>query len=199
MKLLLFSDLHGDRDAARSLVGRSRDFDVLVGAGDFGNMRRGVEKCIDVLKQVAIPTVLVPGNNESFEELTRACNSWPQAHVLHGTSITLSGVPFFGLGGGVPVTPFGDWSFDFTEEQAAQLLRDCPFGAVLVSHSPPQGAVDRSSGGQSLGSVAVREAVLQKQSRLVVCGHIHASAGQSATIEQTSIVNAGPNGIEWIL
>ncbi|HVF84510.1 MAG TPA: metallophosphoesterase family protein [Abditibacteriaceae bacterium] len=199
MKLLLFSDLHGDVAAAESLAERSRNFDVVVGAGDFGNMRRGVEKCIHVLKNMTTPTVLVPGNNESAEELRRACDSWPQVHVLHGSGVTLFDVPFWGIGGGIPPTPFGDWSFDFSEEQAAPLLQDCPLGAVLVSHSPPQGAVDRSSSGQNLGSVAVRKTVLQKQPRLVVCGHVHACAGQSATIGRTPVVNAGPKGIRWNL
>src|SRR5207247_10447169 len=70
---------------------------------------------------------------------------------------TLFRSEFFGIGGGIPVTPFGAWSYDFTEEQAQELLQNCPARCVLVSHSPPKGAVDRA-GGQSLGSVAVRDA-----------------------------------------
>ena len=69
---------------------------------------------------------LVAGNNESTAELAAACNDWPAATVLHGSSVTLAGQTFFGLGGGVPVTPFGSWSYDFSEEQAAELLRPCP-------------------------------------------------------------------------
>ena len=80
---------------------------------------------------------------------------------------------FFGLGGGVPVTPFGAWSYDLTEEEAGGLLASCPEGCVLVSHSPPKGAVDVSSRGQSLGSVAVRRCVERARPALVVCGHIH--------------------------
>ena len=93
------------------------------------------------------------------------------------------------------MTPFGDWSYDFSEADAAHLLRGCPVGAVLVSHSPPKGAVDLSSSGRSLGSTAVREAVVRLKPRLVVCGHIHASAGQQARLGQTPIVNAGPGGV----
>src|SRR5262249_7874393 len=104
-----------------------------------------------------------------------------------------------GLGGGVPVTPFGSWSYDLTEEQAAGLLAGCPPGAVLVSHSPPQGAVDVSSRGQSLGSVSVRAAIQRTRPLLVVCGHIHASAGQQASIGTTPVVNAGPAGVWWEL
>jgi Icc-related predicted phosphoesterase len=97
------------------------------------------------------------------------------------------------------VTPFGSWSYDFTEDQAASLLARCPVGAVLVSHSPPQGVVDVSSRGQSLGSAAVRDAILSKKPRLVVCGHIHESGGQIAWLGKTPVVNAGPTGVMWEL
>ncbi len=199
VKLLLFSDLHCDARAARRLVERSAEVDVVVGAGDFATVRRGLERTIDVLRAIDKPAVLVPGNSESDAELAAACRSWPQARVLHGSGTIVAGVRFWGLGGGVPVTPFGAWSFDFTENQAEQLLAPCPEGAVLVTHSPPKGAVDVSSTGASLGSVAVRRAVEEKKPALVVCGHIHESAGQTATIGDTPVVNAGPSGRVWDL
>jgi Icc-related predicted phosphoesterase len=199
MNLLLFSDLHADAAAARRLVQRSRTADVVVGAGDFGNVRRDVRVCIDVLRAIDRPAVLVAGNNESTDELVHACRDWPQAHVLHGSGVTVAGVAFFGLAGGVPVTPFGAWSYDFTEGQAAELLAGCPEGCVLVSHSPPRGTVDVASNGKSLGSTAVRGAILRVRPLLVVCGHIHGSAGQHVLLGDTPVVNAGPAGVEWEL
>jgi Icc-related predicted phosphoesterase len=195
MKLLLFSDLHRDVAAARRMVELARGADVVIGAGDFASVRQGISICLDVLRTIGLPSVLVPGNNESFDELVAACSGWPSAVVLHGTGTEIAGVPFFGLGGGIPVTPFGSWSYDFTEAEAARLLSDCPAAAVLVSHSPPKGAVDRSSSGQSLGSTAVQEAVLRLQPRLVVCGHIHQCAGQRSMIGETRVINAGPGGV----
>ncbi|HWE37437.1 MAG TPA: metallophosphoesterase family protein [Isosphaeraceae bacterium] len=199
MKLLLFSDLHTDTRAARSLVERAADegIDVLVGAGDFGSVRRDVRACVDVLRALTLPAILVAGNNETTDELVAACRDWPTAHVLHGNGAEIAGRTFFGLGGGVPVTPFGAWSYDFTEDEAAALLDPCPAGCVLVSHSPPKGAVDLDSRGRSHGSTAVRAAILRNHPVLVVCGHIHASAGQAATIGPTPVVNAGPEGIVW--
>jgi Icc-related predicted phosphoesterase len=199
VRLLLFSDLRADLAAARRLALMAASADVLVGAGDFGNARREVGACLDVLAATGKPAVLVPGNNESADELSSAARVWPQAHVLHGTATTLDGVTFFGLGGGVPVTPFGDWSFDFTEQEAATLLAAAPSGCVPVSHSPPQGAADVSSRGVGLGSTAVRAAVERLAPRLVVCGHVHASVGTIAQIGPTPVVNAGPAGFVWEL
>lgn len=199
MKLLLFSDLHCDTAAARRLVERAGQADVVIGAGDFANVRRGIERTIEVLKAINRPAILVPGNSESVEELQAACQGWPTAHVLHGAGVTIEGVSFYGLGGAVPITPFGSWSYDFSEAEAAKLLAGCPAGCVLISHSPPKGVLDADSIGRNLGSTAVRAVIEQKQPVLVVCGHIHASAGQQDTIDATVVINAGPEGVVWEL
>jgi Icc-related predicted phosphoesterase len=199
MKLLLFSDLHASTAAAHKLVERARAVDVVVGAGDFGTMRRNIDAAIEVLRAIERPAVLVAGNNESTDELRAACRAWPRAHVLHGAAATIEGVTFYGLGGGIPVTPFGAWSYDFTEAEADALLAGCPSGCVLVSHSPPQGAVDRSRQGQSLGSTAVRDCILHRRPALVVCGHIHDCSGEQGLVGTSPVVNAGPGGIDWVL
>ena len=199
MKLLLFSDIHSDFQTAANLVRLSNDVDVVIGAGDYCNVRRGLAEIIQALAEIEKPTVLVPGNSESEDELITACAAWENASVLHGGQTTIEGINFYGIGGGIPVTPFGSWSYDFSEEEAANLLRDCPSGCVLVSHSPPQGFLDISSDGRRLGSTAIRETMEEKEPGLVVCGHIHGSAGQSTRCGNTVIINAGPRGIIWNL
>ena len=195
MKLLLFSDLHSDFRTASKLVDISKDVDIVVGAGDFCIGRRGLQKIIDELARIEKPSVLVPGNSESHEELIKACRSWQHAYVLHGSHVSIDGITFFGIGGGIPITPFGSWSYDFSEGEALELLRDCPSGCILVSHSPPKGVLDLSSDGRSLGSRAVKETLDLKKPNLVVCGHIHGSAGQSDRFGDIMVVNAGPTGI----
>jgi Icc-related predicted phosphoesterase len=59
-------------------------------------------------------------------------------------------------------------------------------------------AVDRSSSGQSLGSVAVRDTIIKVRSVLVVCGHIHASGGQQGSIGSTPVVHAGQQGVKLV-
>ena len=199
MRLLLFSDLHRDRTAAQRLVKLSRDADVVVGAGDFATMRQGLAETLAILADITKPAVLVPGNAESFEELQDGCAHWPTARVLHGTLTDILGTSFHGLGGAVPPTPFGPWSDDFTEAAAAQWLQGCPQGGVLVTHSPPKGCLDVSSRGVSLGSTAIRDAVLRCRPKLLVCGHIHDSSGQQACLGETVVINAGPAGMWFVL
>jgi Icc-related predicted phosphoesterase len=193
MRILAFSDLHRDLDGAARLVEMSAEADAVIGAGDFASVHDGLEETIAALAAIEAPTVLVPGNNETEQALRAACASWPAATVLHGETSTIDGLELFGLGAGIPVTPW-DWSFDLDEGEAERLLRDCPAGGVLVVHSPPRDHVDRSGAGEHLGSTAIRDAIEAKRPRLAVCGHIHESWGQESELGPTRIVNLGPAG-----
>ncbi len=190
MRLLAFSDVHRDLRQAGRLADRARDADVVVAAGDFASVHRGLQELIDMLAVIETPTVLVPGNNETEAALRDACRGWRAARVLHGEGTEIDGVSFFGLGGGVPVTPW-PWSFDLTEEEAAERLAACPRGGVLVVHSPPKGHVD---GARHLGSEAVLRTIEEKQPQVVVCGHIHEAAGEEARVGSSRVLNAGPKG-----
>jgi Icc-related predicted phosphoesterase len=112
--------------------------------------------------------------------------------VLHGEGADVEGVPFYGLGAGVPVTPW-DWSFDLTEDEAAAMLAACPEDCVLAVHSPPRGHVD-SSQGRHLGSESVLRAIESKHPRLALCGHIHEQWGRESAIGATRVINLGPGG-----
>jgi len=194
MKLLLCSDIHCDLEAAARLVTLSKDADVLVCAGDLAVMRQGLQKTVDALSKTAVPTVLVAGNGESAEELQKACEGWTGAHVLHGSGCDIDGVSFWGVGGAIPVTPFGSWSYDLEDVEAEVLLADCPSGGVLVTHSPPLGHVD-TAGGEHLGSQVVLDAIRRAKPKLAVCGHIHGCWEQESEVGDTRIVNAGPRGV----
>ena len=195
MKLLLFSDLHVNRKFTSGIVEKSESVDIVIGAGDFANVHRGLDLMASMLSDIKKPTLVVPGNGETFEELKSAFSQWESCHVLHGSGVKIDGVDFYGVGGGIPVTPFGSWSYDFTEEEGRELLKTCPENAVLISHSPPKGILDLSSSGQSLGSIVVKECMDLKHPRLLVCGHIHESGGKKERVGNTLVVNAGPQGL----
>src|SRR6185295_9720129 len=99
----------------------SAEADVVIGAGDFASVHEGLEQTIGALAAIETPTVLVPGNNETEDALREAASAWSAAAVLHGGGTTIEGVEFYGLGAGVPVTPW-DWSFDLDDDVAAEML-----------------------------------------------------------------------------
>jgi uncharacterized protein len=195
MKILAFSDLHCDLAQGARLVEMSAEADVVIGAGDFASMHEGLEETIAALSKIETPTVLVPGNNETVDALREAAAEWAAATVLHGEGATIDGTEFFGLGAGIPVTPW-EWSFDLDDEAATAMLASCPEGTVLVLHSPPKDHCD-SGGGGNFGSPALLQAIEEKRPRLAVCGHIHESWGCESEIGPTPVRNLGPKGT-WI-
>jgi Icc-related predicted phosphoesterase len=196
MRLLAFSDLHRDLSQAAELVEMSAEADVVIGAGDFASVHEGLAETIEAVAAIATPTVLVPGNNETEEALREATASWEAATVLHGEGATIAGAQFYGLGAGIPVTPW-EWSFDLDDEAATAMLAACPQDAVLVLHSPPHGHCDAGGSGDHFGSPALARAIEEKAPRLAVCGHIHESWGCESRIGSTPIRNLGPAGT-WL-
>jgi Icc-related predicted phosphoesterase len=196
VRILAFSDLHRDLGQAAELATMATQADVVIGAGDFASVHEGLEEAIGALAAIETPTVLVPGNNETDEALREAAAGWGAATVLHGEGATIAGAEFYGLGAGVPVTPW-DWSFDLDEEAAGEMLAACPAGAILVLHSPPRGHCDTGGGGNHFGSEALLRAIEEKRPQLAVCGHIHESWGCESRIGETPLRNLGPKGA-WI-
>ncbi|MEZ5715338.1 MAG: metallophosphoesterase family protein [Paracoccaceae bacterium] len=190
MNLLAFSDLHASRKQAALLVEAAAKADLVIGAGDFCNMRQGLPEALALLRGIAAPMVLVPGNAESAEELRAAAG--PGVTVLHGAGTEVAGIRLFGLGYGVPPTPFGAWSCDLSEAEAEAMLAPCDTADILITHSPPKGIADRTSTGLSVGSTAIRAAIDRIQPGLALCGHIHDSWGQEGQLGATRVVNLGP-------
>ena len=190
MKILAFSDLHLVEELARDLVAVSHEADLVIGAGDFCNMRQGLARAMELLSGLAAPTVVVPGNAESAEEL-RGC-ALPFMTVLHGELAEVEGLRIFGLGGGIPETPFGDWSHDLSEAAAARELAGAERVDILVTHSPPKGAGDRTSAGRSIGSDSIHAAIERLQPKLALYGHVHDCWGYRGQIGATLCANLGP-------
>lgn len=190
MRILAFSDLHMSKAEADRLVTASKEADLVIGAGDFCNMRNGLRTALKMLRDIKAPFVTVPGNNESADELRDA--ALPGMEVLHGQELVFDDLTIFGLGYGIPATPFGAWSCDLSEVEATELLRRCDHADILVTHSPPKGVADRTSDGKSVGSTALHHAIERLQPRLAVFGHVHDSWGISGKIGQTHVQNLGP-------
>ena len=193
MRILAFSDLHCDLEQAARLTELSTEADVVIGAGDFASIHERLEETIDALSGITVPTVLVPGNNERLEDLQEAAAGWNAATVLHGNSTEIEGQTFYGLGGGIPTTPWS-WSYDLDETEAEAALTGLTGDAVLVVHSPPKNHCDEAGGGLHLGSTAIAAAIERAQPKLAVCGHIHESWGERSNIGETEVANLGPSG-----
>ena len=196
MRILATSDLHCDLAATQALVGSAAQADVVVVAGDLATKGQGAAPLLDLLRTIPRPVILVPGNHDRLAEMRSYCTGWRDGHVLHGDTLRFQDIAFFGLGAEIPRRTDEVWNFAMTEPQAARALAACPPAAVLVTHTPPKGLCDRQKDGRHEGSSAILDVLQNKAPRLHLCGHIHASFGQSAQVGECPVHNLGPT-LSW--
>ncbi len=197
MKILAFSDLHLSKVAARKLLDAAPQADLILGVGDYAHRREGLADFLAPFTTLGVPTVMVPGNNETEGEL-RAAVAGTDVTVLHGETIVIDGLTIAGIGAAIPPPPAIPWtSFDLTEDQAQAMLADIDRADILISHSPPKGIADRHGDLGSLGSQAVLDAARRLSPQWLLCGHIHDAWGETGLIGDTQVLNLGPTP-NWI-
>jgi Icc-related predicted phosphoesterase len=192
VKLLIFSDIHGDQAALEKLM--AIDADYYFAAGDLANWGRGLEQMGPIMQKRAERMYVLPGNHESEGDIARFCREFG-FREFHGRTIEIAGYHVAGLGYSNP-TPF-DTPGEYSEQELAQRLQR--FAGldplVLICHTPPKStALDRAAEGKHFGSYAVGEFIERGHPVYFYCGHIHEAAGQQATIGRTRGWNVGKRG-----
>jgi hypothetical protein len=192
VKLLIFSDIHGDRAALERLMAVEADY--YFAAGDLANFGRGLEAMGPILQKRAERMYVLPGNHEAEADNARFCREFG-FHDFHGRTMQIAGYHVAGLGYSNP-TPFntpGEYSEQELRERLGKFSGLEPL--VLICHTPPKGtALDRAAEGQHFGSDAIREFIEREQPRYFYCGHIHEAAGQHALLGRTEGWNVGKRG-----
>jgi uncharacterized protein len=192
MKLLVFSDIHGDYHALERLM--EVDADHYVAAGDLTSWGRGLERCGDIMQRRGERVHVLPGNHESAELTGALCAKFGLRH-FHGQSFQSEGLHVAGLGYSTP-TPFNTPG-EYSEEEMAQHLGS--FAAlkplILICHCPPHGTpLDRVREGVHAGSRAVLRFIEEHQPEWFFSGHIHEAAGTATQMGRTRGISAGPKG-----
>jgi len=197
MKLLIFSDIHGDRVALEKLMAIEADY--YFAAGDLANFGRGLDALGPIMQKRADRMYVIPGNHESEDDNTDFCRKYG-FHDFHGQTMQIAGQTIAGLGYSNP-TPFNTPG-EYTEDELAKRL--AKFSGlnprVLILHTPPKNTkldcaeLDRAGEGQHFGSTAIRDFIEQTQPEYFYCGHIHEAAGQQDTLGKSRGWNVGKRG-----
>jgi len=186
MDALLIADLHGEFGKIDSFLDLNPE--VVFIAGDITNMGP-VDSVDSLLSRIEVPCFAVPGNCDPREILDFLEQS--DCVCLHGSQMNLGKISLVGVGGSNP-TPFGT-PFELTDKQIDDLLHGAlakmekTTHNVLISHVPPQGALDEVNG-EHVGSASVRRHM--KSFDLVCCAHIHEQRGITE-LDGVKIVNPG--------
>lgn len=195
MKLLVFSDIHGDTKALRSLMEVEADYYIC--AGDLANWARGLTLMGEILSAKASQVWLMPGNHEHESHIKDLCDHFG-FNFFHGVSFEAHGWHIAGLGYSNH-TPFNTPG-EYTEEEIAERLERFAEldPLILICHCPPKGTIlDATAPGRHFGSTAVKDFIDRHQPAWFLCGHIHEAAGHEVQIGATRGINVGKGG--WLL
>jgi len=194
MKIIAFSDLHGDTHSAEIIAKEIKKFDFAIFCGDFSTFDEGLEQVANAIGKVE-NLLVVPGNHETDKEVELVCQKY-NWKFLHGRIFSYDDFTFCGCGGSSP-TPFNT-PFELDEDDLNNILQDfkkISNKIILITHCPPYGtSLDRTFSGEHAGSKAIRKFIKEKQPLLNICGHIHENAGKEDLIESTRLVCVGKKG-----
>ena len=178
MKLFALSDVHGDLrhfDAAAPIM---ESADAVVICGDL--MRacspRSAERALARIEAHAKAVIAVPGNWD--RDAVRVMLD-ERGYGVHGRGRIIGGVGFFGVGGsgrGEVMTASGSRDIRAVLEEGYSQVAGA-MRAVMVTHAPPLGFVDRSFIGLRGGSRDVRDFLEGHRVDLCLSGHIHEAFG----------------------
>ncbi len=197
MRILIFSDIHGDTKALEKVVAQPAD--IYISAGDLSTFGKGLERCGEVLRPLGERCWVLPGNHETAEQNAEFCHKYGltdfhrQVKPLAGREgvVNLAGLGYSNL------TPFHTPG-EFTEDEIAKEL--AAFEGIappleMIVHFPPRGSkLDEVMFGRHVGSETLRGWVERARPRRLYCGHIHECAGKRDTLGATECFNVGKAG-----
>jgi len=192
MKILIFSDIHGDLRALERVVAQPAD--IYIAAGDLCNFGKGLERCGEAMKQLGERAWIMPGNHETYSETAQFCKRFGFTD-FHRQTRELNGTNWAGLGYS-NITPFKTPG-EYSEDEIAAAL--APFAGLeklyLVVHFPPLNTtLDEYAPGQHAGSPTLRTWVEKEKPLYLFCGHIHETAGMTDRLGTTQCINVGKEG-----
>jgi len=192
MKVLLFSDIHGNTRQLEKLVATPAD--VYIAAGDLSNFGKVLDRCGEIMKPLGERAWILPGNHETHKQTAALCEKFGFTD-FHRKKLKVGNSNWAGLGYS-NITPFHTPG-EYTEDEIAKALAD--FDATpqlnLVVHFPPLDTkLDEFAPGKHAGSATLRTWVEKETPATLFCGHIHETAGLSDTVGPTQLRNVGPDG-----
>jgi Icc-related predicted phosphoesterase len=185
--------LHGNLAALERILADAGPVDAILLGGDITHFGSPADAQAAVrLAQTSGAAVLAVAGNCDSPEIDR--HLVQMGVSLHARGVSLDAIGLHGLSA---IPPWRAGMHQFTEEELAAAL-EAGFAQLggaakhgMLVHVPPHGlSLDRIVLGRHAGSTAVRAFVEKAEPCLVVCGHIHESAG----VEQlgpTTVVNCG--------
>ncbi|USN44987.1 MAG: metallophosphoesterase [Candidatus Woesearchaeota archaeon] len=189
MKLLAYTDIHGNSAAFATLKKKAKEADIIVDCGDFTVFAHNITKILKTINSLGKQVLLVTGNHEEHTNVAPAVKANKNIFYLERNFYEYEGYLFIGYGGGG--FAHEDRSFEIFMNDNKKKWQGKKI--ILVLHQPPYGtALDDL--GYPVGNMTFRRWIEQHQPALVLAGHIHENFFEQDKIGESIIVNPGPTG-----
>ena len=99
MKILLFTDVHADKESLEKILEKSKDCDVMLCCGDISVFGSGLKRTMQTLRKSGKKMFLTHGNHEMITELKDLCDGKLDI-FLHKEFVKFEDVTFIAYGGG---------------------------------------------------------------------------------------------------
>jgi Icc-related predicted phosphoesterase len=195
MKVLFFSDIHGDLKALKGIINKSVKAELVVCAGDLSAMGENLQSMIDELAKIRNKKILIiPGNNETAEMIEESIDDYKNIILIHGEIYQDKNITFAGLGGG-SISPFNT-IYELSEDEFKKKLEKFKNVDCLITHTPPKNtSLDLVKNGLHIGSGEIYKWIMNNNPRICCCGHVHENEGKEETLGKTLCFNAGKKGL----
>ena len=204
LKILAFSDVHGDQSTLAKLVrqAETENVDLVVIGGDFSS-RSAIDMAppnlVGPFLGIGKEVLAIHGNNET-ELSVKMLEDVYGIKSLHGYYKIVGDVGIFGCGGAPHIGPFTTKEEEiFTLLSRAHEKIKHTKRKVMVTHAHPSGTVMEQLTTIFPGSDAVRKAIDEFKPDVVVCGHVHEAEGMEEMIGKTKVINVAKSGKVFIV
>lgn len=193
MKILTFVDLHGDTGLLKKLIGRAKedDIDLVIIAGDLTMFESNLRYMLRRLNTIRKKVLIIQGNHESEKSMRKAVKEYENCVYFDKKAVKVGGYVILGYGeGGFALEDMEfrklarHWYGEFQKEKV-----------ILVLHAPPFATTVDRVDKRHTGNKDFRKFIERIKPKLVICGHIHETAGKVDKIGETQVINPGWDGM----
>ncbi len=192
MRIYACADIHGKERHIEAVKHAICEFepDIAIIAGDIARFFNQAS-VIASLDTLGLPVYAVTGNSDRAIVKTAIKNATniTSLHMAR-VDVTIGGMQksISGVDGTFPL-PFRSKVSIFEARTIRKLDKVASFGGILVVHPPPLGTLDQVFGSRlHAGSGGIARYIEKAKPEIVICGHIHESAGVG-NIGETLVIN----------
>lgn len=191
MKILAFTDIHGEEKFLSKIVKKSEKADILVCCGDFTFFGQNIKKIVKRLLTMKKPLLVLHGNHETEAEIEEVAGK--DVIRIHKKPYSIGNYVFLGHGGG------GFSLSDRKLEKKIPLFKKTikkGNKVILVTHAPPFGTeLDLMPWTGHVGCQSINKTIIDIKPNLLICGHLHENFGVHQKMGETFMINPGPEGV----